>query len=465
MARKKNSQSKRNKQGNNGGALVKTSTTMFRPPNVYESRPKKSLVSSGLVVNSRFRRTSGGRGKVGGRMSALPPILAAYVDPWSPEADGVRYPDSYRGLSGTFASTLEGRMATPAAGVFTDPNMSAVTPLPGTALALFTPDPSNLIVTGVCGDGSLGGVNAPDGFHWPNGILFTNATGSLNAFGPGSGLTNQDIVLPNISPMREMYSAARLVAGGIKLTGTMNFSTVSGTIHLAPVFVSFNKETNNNSVNLGVYQDPTLGAMQNGWQTTLPSTFADMCNLPGYASFPLSALESDEAVAIFKRAGEEALLFKPTATAWCMDDATLTALRYGNSNNPNNYGHYCILVFIDNVLNSTGGPAAPGTALIETQVRCHYECQMNPASSIRFNATQSLSGIASQAPPYQPLLLAAVDNLSADVPAVRCVDDAGVSESRFVDEVARAWKGAVSVAASVATAVDIGAALLGALTI
>lgn len=448
----------KNKRG-----VVRTNDALFRPANAHQ----KGKGPHALVLNSRFRETSNGKARP--KTGTIPPILTSYVDPFCDDALGIRYPDAFRGLSGTFNSVREGRLRTPGAvGTFTDLNMAGVTPTPGTTLMLFTPDPSNIMIQGVSGNNASGYfAGIEDMFHWPNGIVFTNQGGTKNSFGPGTGRLSNDYVLPNINLMRDMYSGSRLVSGGVKLTGTMNFSTVSGTVHMAPIFVSMSKDTNNNSAEVGGIQDPTAGSMTNGWQTTLPSSFADMCNLPGYASFPLSALGTDEIVAIFKRSGEEALLFKPVTSIWGAygDGLTGPDQRYGNSNIPNNYGHYCVLLYVDGVLDSTGGPSAENVSLLEYQIHSHYECQFSPGVSARFNAVTTSGGQATKAAPYQPLLLAAADNLSADIPAIRCVDDAGIAEMAFMKEVARAWKGAVSVAGSVATAVELGSALLGALTI
>lgn len=451
---------KRKNNGNKAQALVPTSRAMFKPAGAYNNNKKPK----GAVANARFRQQRRGRAVP---PSHLPQVLSAYIDPWGDNADGARYPDDFRGYSGTFSSTLEGRLTTPL--TFTDANMSDVTATPGTCLQVFTPDPSNAVITGVCGTSASGAfAGSPNQFHWPNGIKYTGETDSLNAFGPGTGLLDKDICLPNVSAMRNMYSGARLVSGGVRLSGTMNFSTVSGTVHMAPVFVSLATQTTTGAAQPGIVQDSTLVNMQNGWQCTLPANVADMCNLPGYVSYPLSALQSDEVSAIFKRFSVESLTYKSTNKAWGMTTPQFSSDvvgRYGDGHIGTSIGHYCLMMFIDGVLNAAGAPTVPGTALAEFEMRNHYECEFNAASSASLGGWASNSGVATKAPPSQPLLMAAYENLAADVPAVRIVDDAGSSEASFMQEVSRAWKGAVGVASSVATAVEIGSGLLAMLAI
>jgi len=195
-----------------------------------------------------------------------------------------------------------------------------------------------------------------------------------------------------------------------------------------------------------------------------------MINLPGYMEYPLSSLETDEMVAIFKRYGDEALLFKPTKSTWGMSDDGAPTLNYrhGDSENPNGYGHYCLMVCIEGVQSSTGGPPAAGTPLVEVEMKMHYECQPNPANAILTFAQNTMAhnpDFCSPSPPYQPLLMAAADNISSEIPPIRCVDDAGVEELGFVKEVSRLWKNACAVATSVASVVNITTGVLAALAI
>jgi len=344
------------------------------------------------------------------------------------------------------------------------------TPDAGTALLLFTPDPSNYMVQGVCGTPTAGGLaGLAHSFVWPNGIVYTGGSGSANSFGPGTGVIDVDNVVSNIGPLRALFSGIRMVSGGVKLTSTLNFSMVSGTIHIAPVFVNMSRM-------VGVGDMVPAGAATaanqqlNGWQPSLPANLPSLANLPGYKQYPLSALETDEVMSIFARCGEEALLFKPSGTAWGCDanNTGHDATRYGDANVPDNVGHYAICVFVDGVTSSTGTPAAALTPIIELEYRAHYECQINPASAVTVGASTfygSLGPDAKQAAPHQPLLLAASNNMAAAIPAVRCVDEAGVEETSFVEEVVRIWRNVCSVVTTVRGAVDVVAPLLGALAI
>jgi hypothetical protein len=450
------------------GSVV--STGLFRPSRDFE---KPTL--GGAILNPRFgARRSRGRRAMGSGAGSLPHLVATYVDPFDEEAGGCRYPDVFQGITDTFTTTyVNSIMTVPATGAsFTDLNMAQATPLQGTSLFLLTPDPSNIMVQGVCGTGTAGVFNNTNNiFFWPNGQVFDFTTNTLNAFGPGTGVQGIDNVIGNIVPFRVNYNAARLVSGGVKLFSTQNFSTVSGTIHIAPVFVNFSKFTSNNNTLFGGGRvNQVTSEVSNGWQTALPSNLQTMSNLPGYAQFPMSALEEDEIAAIFKRAGEEALLFKPTSQTWCMDDgdAQNTALRTGNANTPDSYGHYCILVFVDGVQSQSGSPAAPLSPIMSIQIRNHYECQINPSAVVDVGSTTVAGGYspdAHKSAPHQPLLLAAANNLASDVPVVRCVDAAGVEELGFIEAVAGAWKSAIAIAGSVAGAVDVAGTLLSALVL
>lgn len=448
------------------GSVV--SSGLFRPTRNFEKN------SGGMVLNPRFSKRSRGRRAMGSRSNALPHLVASYVDPFDEEAGGCRYPDVFQGLTDTFTTTYVNSITTvPSSGSsFSDSNLTQANPTQGTSLFLLTPDPSNIMVQGVCGTGTAGVYNGANNvFFWPNGQVFDNSINTLNAFGPGSGTQNFDNVIGNIVPYRNNYNAARLVSGGVKLFSTQNFSTVSGTIHLAPVMVNFSKFVSNGDGLFGGGRVQGVAAeISNGWQTALPQNLQGMANLPGYTQFPMSALEEDEIAAIFKRAGEEALLFKPTGTTWCMDDGDSrnTALRTGNANFPDTYGHYCILVFCDGVQTQSGSPAGPLTPIMEIQIRNHYECQLNPSTVTNVQGTTTIGGYspdAHKSAPHQPLLLAAANNLASDIPAIRCVDAGGVEELGFMEAVVGAWKSATAIAGSVAGAVDVAGTLLSALVL
>jgi len=408
-----------------------------------------------------------------GAIPALPALIAGYVDPWSVDADDVRYPDDYQGLSGTWSTVLEIPITTaPATGTFTDANMVAVVPAPGSALYLITPDPSNMIVQGIAGTPGTGVfAGQPNTFNWPNGILFTAAKDSLNAFGPGSGVINIDNPVTNISFLRSAFRAARLVSGGIRASTTLNFSTVSGVIHVAPIYVD-TSDMSNAAPGQQNPANPTLTELANGWQVALPSNLSDIINLPGYCEYPFSSTEANEVVGLFRRYGQEALNFKPTSSAWGLDDHASGGLatRTGVSS-MNGYGHYCLLVYVQGVLTSTGGATPAGTSIGQLEIKCHYECQPNPSSfalSLNtgvFGVFSAASGLCSQAPPSQPLLMAAADNLCAHVPPVRQVDDSGIEELGFVEEVVRLWSGATRIASSVVSAVSTVSTLLAAFAI
>jgi len=440
---------------------------LFRPTRNFQKEMGGAILNPGFPGRSARKR--GSRGVT----TSLPHVVASYIDPFDEEAGGCRYPDVFQGITDTTTQTYIASITTaPPTGTFTDLNMVSVVPNLGQALFMVTPDPSNILVQGVCGTSSTGILQGqPNTFFWPNGHAFTATNAVTNAFGPGTGIINIDNTIGNLQAFRANYNAARLVAGGVKLFSTSNFSTVSGTIHVAPVFVNFSNLTSGTFVPPGNSTvDATVSEITNGWQTALPSDLQTLSNLPGYCQFPLSSLEEDEIAGIFKRAGEEALLFKPTGMPWCIDDhasADLT-VRSGVANTPDNYGHYNLIFFLDGILNSSGAPAAASTPVIEIEIRNHYEVQFNPGSIFK-TATTFISGLtnpdAHKAAPNQPLLMAAADNTASAVPAVRCVDAAGVEELGFMEAVMATWKNAVSVATSVAGAVDVASTLLSALVL
>jgi hypothetical protein len=182
-------------------------------------------------------------------------------------------------------------------------------------------------------------------------------------------------------------------------------------------------------------------------------------------------------VAIFKRFGEEALMFKPLTTTWGMDDGASgnLAFRGGDANMPTTIGHYGILVYVDGVQSATGGPLPNNTPLLEIEYRGHYECQPTSGisvltSSVNGTTTTSVSPsgattLCSLSPVNQPLVMAAADNICAEIPAVRCVDDAGVEEGGFMDEISNLWSNATSVVSSITQAIPAVSGLLSALAI
>lgn len=412
------------------------------------------------------------RGRGGYNSASLPADVAAYIDPFEPESAGMRYPDAFSGFSGTYATSLVQVISTsPAAGTFNDANLVSVAPVLGTTLFLVTPDPSNMFVQGILGNQGAGGgqwSGVPNMFAWPNGVLFSIAQGTLNAFGPGSGTQNIDVVASNITAFRSLFRSARCVNGGAKLTGTMNFSSVSGTVHACPVSVSLSPTI---SLNATIDpQNPALTEIQNGWQCTLPQNLNDMINLPGYVETPLASLQADELVAIFGRYGEEAKLFKDTTYAWGMENnvsAPTLSTRTGSAGNPDNYGHYCICVCITGVQQSNGTPAAAGTAIAELELRAHYEAQASATAFALFTAPSNHvyagQGLITQAPPHQPVYDAACDNLASRVPVIRVVDDAGEEETSFVEEVGALWSKGLQIANSLLPAVEVVGPILASL--
>jgi len=268
-----------------------------------------------------------------------------------------------------------------------------------------------------------------------------------------------DNPVTNITLFREMYIAARLVSGGVKIIGSQNFSTVSGVIHVAPVFVDLSfMQTNNQSV---VGNSPPLNEIANGWQVALPAGLSAMAQLPGYLQVPMSTLETDSVVFTFRRSGVEALAFKPTGTAWGLndDESGNLALRHGDESLVGSYGHYSLLVYIEGALSSTGGALPASTVLGEMEFALHYECQPQPATTafalLGIANAQAGTQLASRAPPNQPLLMAAADNIESSIPACRVVDDADIEEASFMAEVERMWGIATQVVQSLGPAINV----------
>jgi len=425
--------------------------TLFRPKRAFEEVENvgrgRAQVASGFAPRRRGRNRRGVN--PAGLLDGLDPLVGAYIDPWSELADGLKYPDAFRGLSGTFSSTFEVPIRSdPTVGGYTDLNMIGVTPDPGSALFCITADPSNIMIQGVSGANAGGAFTGSSSFNWPNGVLYTGAAGSFNAFGPGTGILGVDNTMPNLQDLRQLSSALRCVVGGLRFNSTMNFASVSGTVHMAPVFINYSTMTS-----FSTTPHTTSSEIRNGWQPALPSHFTDLINLPGYVEFPFSSLESDEMIAVFRRYGEEALAFKPAATAWGMDDAASGTLvtRYGDANIPDGIGHYAVVVFVNNVLNSTGGPLPALTPMGQLQVKVHYEYQPNNNSSLLTNAS---GPFCTPSPQFQPILMAAAANIAADIPVIRCVDAAGVEEGEFIGEVVKVWRSAQKIAGAVVSTVS-----------
>jgi hypothetical protein len=153
-----------------------SATTRFQRPLEGDfdgpSLGRRSL--AGVKFRSRTQRNRSVRA------SNVPDLVCGYVDPFDECAMGQKYPDPFRGLTGTFSSTFVGTLTTSAglAG-YSDLNMVGVTPNGNSALQAFFADPSFLAMNGVCGTQASGFYAAlPNTFAWPNGILFTNAQNS-----------------------------------------------------------------------------------------------------------------------------------------------------------------------------------------------------------------------------------------------------------------------------------------------
>jgi len=441
--------------------VIGTEVGLYRPPRNELGSLTKSVVNPRITSRRRRKNYSG-----------LPQVVAAYIDPFDEAAYSVRYPDSYLGMSSPFTGKLVRTINTSfAAGGLTDLNLVNVTPLLGSSLFCVTPDPEVAYVQGICGvqaGGAFGTI--PGTFFWPNGILFTAAAGSLNAFSGSSGVIDTDSSIGNMVQYRAQFSGARLVAGGVKIFSVQNFATISGTIHIAPIFIGLQKDVNIGGGSFGGDNQPLVGSMANGWQCQLPANLEIMSAMPGYVQFPMSALEEDEVVCIFSRYGDEAKLFKPTGQMWGTDDSTGAHLngRRGQADNSNGVGHYAVCVFVDGCTTSSGGALPNATPLLNMEWIGHYEAQ--PSGFNVFATNTTLFGGFFEAErcksaPHQPLLMAAADNISADIPTVRCIDAAGVEESDFLTTVSEAFKSSVKIATSIAGAVDVIGPMLSALVL
>jgi len=436
-----------------------TALTLYRPPKaIIDNRP---MLASGFS-KSRAR----GRPRSG---VDLPQLVEAYVDPFDSCADGVRYPDDYHDLTAPLCSTVTNIVLTsPAIGGFTDANLINVNPVAGTSLFAFSPDPSGMILAGV--NGTNGGVGSPygvnPGFNWPNGVVFTQANTAANAFGPTSGSVANDSPASNLGTMRQSFSGARVVAGGVKLYSTQNFATVSGNIHVAPVWVSFDRDAWNITNTAVTPQTPATATSTNCWQLQLPNSVQQMAQLPGYVQYPMSALEDEELVSLFKPTGPESRTFKSLSHLWGTDimpfpagTAGTVLTRTGTLGNPSDIGHYMIVVYCDGLLTSSGTALPASTAFCAYEWKVHYECQYNGNNSISsglpslyFNAAVS----ATPSPPEQPLLLAAAASTIAEVPQTRLIDPGSDQESSFLSEVSRVWATMCRVATSVAPVITTG---------
>lgn len=370
-------------------------------------------------------------------------------------------------MTGRFVTTV---LTPPAAGTFTDANMAAIgTTRNDTTLFLVTPDPVNCVVQGCCGTPNAGIFNAAaNTFVWPNGIVYTDAAGSQNAFGPGTGYTNQDFMIHGANPYMTRYSASRLVAGGFKLQGTSSYSSVSGIVHMAPIYVDMSLNSNDSqAVAGGGFVNYTTGLLRNGWQVQLPSNASDLAALPGYVQFPLSELQENTIVGLFKRVDSSAKLFKPTANAWMLEGSSGASTRVGAATSPDGYGHYCIVVFVEGFMPN--GTTNNGVPVMGLDIIYHLETQIKGSSTYRVTSglvvNNNTGSDVARACPHQPLLMAAADTMCGDIPAIRASDPGGIQETSFVSEVSRLWGTALRIASGVSTVFDVVGPALAALVI
>jgi len=401
---------------------------MFKPTANYEFLDPFSPVNP---VKGRKPKQARGKRTAATIRADIPDYVLAITDPWCAEARGIKISDACRGLTGTFTGTDLFLLTTPSTGQFTDLNMVGRTVDPGIAVALFRPDPSCICVNA---------ISSSNTFYWPNNIVYSTTSGALNAFGPGNGMATgaSDIVVTDLAAIRPLFSQARMVAGGIRITATQSFSNVQGTIHVCPVPMD------------SVYSALTsAGAgIQNCWQAALPAGIQQMLTYPGYRRYPVSALEGDQIIALFTGYGPEQYEFRDINTAWGLTNSgqpPTYANRTGTDNTESSFGIYSLLVAIEGEVTTTG------TTLVEIDYITHYECTPGPGVPATL-----IPSLAQRSPAYQPLMMAAAEDLITDIPPVSCRDDSSIAEEGFVRQLENLWNSACKTAASFKPVVDLG---------
>jgi len=237
-------------------------------------------------------------------------------------------------------------------------------------------------------------ITSPGNFTWPLGYLGASTVG-------------------NIVAIQSQFAMSRCVAWGVKLSASQSFSNVAGRVHVCLIAEDFSKA---------------------GFAGFLPVNVGQMKALPGYNYTTVGELIQNEFLLCGRVEDASAHRYRTTASPWL----TGSVPTYPTTTSETSPGWYGILVIVEGASNAS--------AVIDGDIILHYEGIAHTGDTIFQNSPPA---------PYQPVVMAAVNNISAIVPPARVVDDAGVGEDTFWGAIKNAWGLATKIAQGVGDAIDL----------
>lgn len=248
------------------------------------------------------------------------------------------------------------------------------------------------------------------------------ATGTANAttnWGLAANWTSQSSV-PNITAIRAAYGLLRCVAWGVRFYCPGAVGTTVGRVHVCLVPIDYGTT---------------------GYTTACPTSVSTMMQLPGYQNWPLQDLIQDTVMVTGRMTDlAGAYRYRDAAVPWNVGSAQVVAGVETSA------GWYGIMIVVEG--------AGVSQNVVSVEVRKHYEAQIKGNTG---------AGVLHTTPgaPYQPTILAASNNIVANVPPARIMADSGNSERQLWKDIEGAWKTGVQIANGVGDAVAWAARIAG----
>lgn len=275
------------------------------------------------------------------RRSALPQFTLAQFKPFSLKAKGVRIPDRNTAESMPFSAVDTGFLTTDS-GATANPVGFVISPNP------------NIYRAFVAGGSTVGSTTSTMAIQGSWGSTVSAASSKNTA-------------------LASQFQVIRVAAHGVRLSSTVQPFYAQGTVHWCYV---------------------TLDLTEATWP--VPTTVADMMELPGYGCATVSSLTTHPVVIRNKFMDESAWQYRDPADTYAQ--RTSAPKGFGGDT----FGWYGIYIVLENVYN-TNTP--------NNQVRLenviHFECQIKPA--------QGLSGATPS--PTSSAVLDATSNSTAGMPS------------------------------------------------